>query len=145
MTPPHRQLEFRSNRRAVLTGLAALAAMPAARAWGQDVIEVAFGKDTLRSVVVRRGTLVNVRLPAQPAAGYLWQLLATDQRIVTVVENRFEGARTTSSRGGDPADHLFVLRADMAGRVDLVFTYGLPWERNKPPERTATLRITVEG
>jgi predicted secreted protein len=108
------------------------------------VVEVVFGQDSLRSVVVRRGAVVNVRLPAQPTAGYLWQLRSGDQRIVTVVENRFEGARVTTPRGGDPADHLYVLRANMAGRTDLVFAYGLPWERNKPPERTATLRIAVE-
>ena len=135
------------DRRRALTALAGLAAAAlwneAAR--GQDVIEVVFGEDALRSVTAPRGATINVRLPAQPAAGYLWRLVASEQRIVAVVENSFEGPRTATPRGGDPADHLFVLRAETPGRAELVFAYGRPWEQDRAPERTATLRIAVEG
>lgn len=116
-------------------------------AFGQAVKEVVFeGEASSLSVNVAPGTVLHVRLRALPSAGFSWRLLTADPSVLRLEETRFErGAGKTDGppKIGAPTDQLFVLRARDAGETEAVFVYARPWEKDKPPARTATLNVKV--
>jgi predicted secreted protein len=113
----------------------------------EEVKEIVFdGEQGALAVSVKPGATLHVRLPAQPAAGYVWRLKSVDQSVTVLLESRVvpSGKPTDGPpRAGAPAEQLFVLKAEQAGTTEAVFVYGRPWEADKPPARTASLHIKV--
>jgi predicted secreted protein len=113
-----------------------------------EVKEIVFsGEQSSLAVSVKPGATLHVRLPARPAAGYVWRLKSVNQGVAVLLESRFASSgkpKDGPPLAGAPAEQLFVLKAEQAGTTEAVFVYGRPWEADKPPARTATLTIKVE-
>jgi predicted secreted protein len=109
----------------------------------EDVTQIVFGQDAAITTTVGLGAIINVRLPAQAAAGFRWQIVAFDHKMIALVADRLERPPVKARRIGEPADHLFVLRTVAAGQTTIRFAYGRPWEKDKPLG-SASLSIDVQ-
>jgi predicted secreted protein len=91
----------------------------------------------------RTGETVEVRFPAQPTAGYRWEVEVSPaaRRVVALVE---EGWDADTTRVGAPAEQRFRFRALAPGTVTVTFRYRRPWEA-RPPQEIRTVTLHVEG
>jgi len=113
----------------------------------QGVKEVTFeGETNALSVSVAPGDVLHVKLAALPSAGFNWRLLSADPSVISLKETRFEKSEAGADRPpkiGVPANQLFVFEAQAEGETKAVFVYARPWEKDKPPARTAILTVRV--
>lgn len=82
------------------------------------------------------GELIEVRLVAQQAAGYGWDIAPPLPEGIKLVDSGL--APPGASIDGRPETQLFHFRATAPGRYTLRFDYRRPWEKSKPPERSVT-------
>ncbi|HXG78010.1 MAG TPA: protease inhibitor I42 family protein [Methyloceanibacter sp.] len=116
-------------------------------ALGQETKEVVFeGEATSLSVSIAPGDVLHVKLAALPSAGFNWRLLSADPSVIVLEETRSEKSEGGTDRPpkiGGPASQLFIFKAHGEGETKAVFVYARPWEKDKPPARTATLNVKV--
>lgn len=90
--------------------------------------------ETPGTAEVKVGAIVEVRLVAQQAAAYGWEIDGPLPTGITLADSGL--ATPGASIDGRPETQLFHFRATAAGRYTLRFAYRRPWEKNNPPART---------
>lgn len=130
---------FRSALLPILMLGAALAA-PAA-----DAPVQATAKQSGRTLTLKPGATLEVRLAAQLGTGYSWQATAPDAAVLV---QEGEPATEPQKPGGPqlvggPEIQLFRFTAKGPGKADLKFAYARGFEPGKKPVRTATFHIKV--
>ena len=98
------------------------------------------------------GEEFDIRLPSNPSTGYQWQVAALDEKVVRLVDTRWEpqvGGEEVAD-GSPPARAVgvggtsvltFVGVADGRGVIRLV--YVRPWEKGIAPARRADYAVEV--
>jgi inhibitor of cysteine peptidase len=128
--------------RGFLLGIVIAVSAVAARV---DVTEEENGKDLL----LKRGDLLVVHLPANPSTGYSWYLAvsaATESEALGVLKIPGDGVYEPVKSGttvGSPVTSVWTLKALKPGGVRITFNYIRPWEKNVPPARTVSWPVTV--
>ena len=95
------------------------------------------------STTARPGEVVEIRLPAVPATGYSWQVEATDPKVMSLVDTRFENRNAEGPRVGAEVDQVIRMKALTEGQTDIRLSYRRPWEQSAPSADTAVLQVTV--
>lgn len=98
------------------------------------------------------GEEFDIRLPSNPSTGYQWQVAALDEKVVRLVDTRWEPqvGGEAGADGSPPAPAVgvggtsvltFVGAADGRGVIRLV--YVRPWEKGIAPARRADYAVEV--
>jgi len=130
---------------AVVNGLRAIALLFTlvfvGAAWAQATVELTAADDgkTIELAVGQKATLT---LKMNAGTGYLWELAAVDEKILTVGEKQIE-ANSSPGLVGGPVIMRFPLTAQAAGKVTLSAQLVRPWQKEKPAA-TVTIHIIVK-
>lgn len=105
-----------------------------------DVTEGEADKD----LVLGRGDLLVVHLPANPSTGYGWSYSATKGGMLRQ-EGEVIRVRKQGSGGmvGAPITEVWRLKALRPGSVAITFSYARPWEKGVPPARRVSWPVTI--
>lgn len=133
-----------------LRGLAlASAVLGTMAAWAGDApAAVTAGiKDSNRTLDVKVGGTVSIRLAAQLGTGYRWHLASKEASVLAQegddkVEPSDQAGKAEPVVGG-PETQVFTFNARAAGKADLKFQYYREFEAGKKPLRSATFHIKV--
>lgn len=93
------------------------------------------------SKTVSAGEEFDVRLPANPSTGFRWQVGSIDDKVVRLVDTRYEATGTGQVGGGGTDIFTFVGVGKGRGSIKLV--YVRPWEKGVAPARTADYSVDV--
>ena len=105
-----------------------------------DVTSEENGKDLL----LKRGDLLVVYLPANRTTGFGWQATFSKAGILKPEGDAFYLANRTSAHlVGSGGTETWIFRAEKAGNTTLTFGYARPWEKGKAPEKTVAWPVTV--
>lgn len=105
-----------------------------------DVTEEENGKDLL----LNRGDLLVVYLPANRTTGFGWQPAYSKVGVLKAEGEAFYLANRTSPHlVGAGGTESWIFRAEKAGSVTLTFGYVRPWEKEKAPEKKVAWPVTV--
>ncbi len=105
-----------------------------------DVGEGEAGKD----LVLQRGDLLMVTLPANPSTGYSWGVLSTPSGLLKQVrKSLFEPSPHHSAMVGVGGVQRWNFRAVAVGKVNLRFSYTRPWEHGVEPVRVISWPVII--
>ena len=105
-----------------------------------EVGEGESGKD----LVLGRGDVLTVSLPANPTTGYSWSVACTPAGVLKQVgESRFETSGHCQGMVGVGGRQLWKFRAVSPGQTRLTFSYSRPWEHDVAPARLIQWPITI--
>jgi len=93
------------------------------------------------AIVVAEGDEFDVRLPANPGTGFRWQVGHLDERVVRLVDTRYEPDDPQPLGAGGTTIFSFVGVAKGRGRIELVYVRS--WEKGVAPARTADYSVEV--
>ncbi len=93
------------------------------------------------SKTVSVGEQFDIRLPANPSTGFRWQVGKLDDKIVRLVDTRYEPTASDALGAGGTTVFTFVGEAQGRGMINLVFLRA--WEKGVAPARTADYSIDV--
>ena len=120
----------------ILCGLAAVAALAA------DAPRQLGPKDSGRSIVLKTGETLEVRLPAQLGTGYGWRVTAPAAALLAQDgEAKTEPAAMPAPGGPEVQVFRFTVRA--AGQADLSLDYARSFEPGSKPLRSVTYHLKV--
>jgi len=105
-----------------------------------EVGEGEAGKD----LVLGRGDVLTVSLPANPTTGYSWRVTCVPAGLLKQVgESRFESSGHRQGMVGVGERQRWKFRAVLQGQASLVFSYVRPWEHDVAPARVIQWPITI--
>ena len=106
---------------------------------------IATAKDDGRTVSLRRGQELELKLQANPSTGYGWAVAHAPEPVLTQEgQPSYRTKVTPGSNVGASGIETWRFRAAQTGRRTLRMEYRRPWEREVPPGAALTLRIVVE-
>lgn len=83
-------------------------------------------------------------LESNPSTGYLWRLVVKpDESTVQLVSSEYRAAPDTN-RVGAGGNEVWTFLATGKGKAEISLIYIRPWEKDKPPAKTARVIIIVE-
>jgi inhibitor of cysteine peptidase len=108
-----------------------------------DRLEIGEG-EVGKDLVIRRGDLLVVNLPANPTTGYSWSVASSSSGILKQVEaSRFEPSRYRRGMVGVGGRQHWKFRAVARGKLLLNFSYARPWENHVAPVRVIQWPVTI--
>lgn len=93
------------------------------------------------SRTVAAGEEFDIRLPSDPGSGYRWQVARLDDKIVRLVDTRYQPGG--AAPGGAGGTDVFTFVGVAPGRGLLELAYVRPWEKGVAPARKAEYSIDV--
>lgn len=94
------------------------------------------------AMTVTAGEQFDIRLPANPSTGYQWQVGRIDDKVVRLVDTRWEPSGPKPMPGAGGTTILsFVGVARGRGMIEL--EYLRPWEKGVAPAKTANYSVDV--
>lgn len=97
--------------------------------------------DNGRSVSVRQGGSVDLRLVANRSTGFQWMLAEASRSCATVVRDDYRSG--SAGLMGAPGERRLTLRFDRSGTCPVRLTYMRPWRPGEPADRF-TVTVTVK-
>jgi inhibitor of cysteine peptidase len=105
-----------------------------------DVTEEENGKDLL----LNRGDLLVVHLPANRTMGYGWQPTTLPKGVLRAEGEAFYlVSKNQGHLVGAGGTETWIFRAEKKGSTTLSLGYVRPWEKGKAPEKTVAWPVTV--
>jgi inhibitor of cysteine peptidase len=102
------------------------------------------GEENGKDLLLNRGDLLVVYLPANRTTGFGWQATFSKGGILKPEGDAFYLANRTSAHlVGSGGTETWIFRAEKAGNTTLAFGYARPWEKGKAPEKTVAWPVTV--
>ncbi len=93
------------------------------------------------SKTVTAGEQFDIRLPANPSTGFRWQVDGLDEKVVRLVDTRYEP--TGPARPGAGGTDIFSFVGVAPGRGNIKLVYIRPWEKGVAPARTSEYSVDV--
>jgi inhibitor of cysteine peptidase len=124
---------------------AALVAAGCAQHVGEP--ETAIAQVTLTSAhegqqaAIAPSRVMTVRLPSQPATGFIWEVEQIDRSVLKPLDDAHE----YRGEAGGEATHVHRFLPSRRGRTRLKLVYHRPWQTDVPPAQTYTIDLDVEG
>ncbi|HYY58305.1 MAG TPA: protease inhibitor I42 family protein [Pyrinomonadaceae bacterium] len=95
-----------------------------------------------RSLRLSVGETFLIRLNENRTTGFRWELKSKGAPACELADS----VETESSgRVGEGGVHAWKFQAAKQGEATIKLQYHRPWEKDKPPERTFTLHVSVSG
>jgi len=105
-----------------------------------DVTDEENGKD----LVLKRGDLLVVYLPANRTTGFGWQANFSKGGILKPEGEAFYHAiRTSPHLVGSGGTETWIFRAEKAGSTTLTLGFVRPWEKGKAPEKSMVYPVNI--
>lgn len=98
--------------------------------------------DNGKTIAIRPGQSILIKLPAQFGTGYSWQLVNPKNKDLVIVE-RPPSESESPHEPGSTQTQVFRLSFTGSGEADVVLHYRRPWETSAVPLKT--FRIKVES
>jgi inhibitor of cysteine peptidase len=96
----------------------------------------------LSKVKINTGDYLEIVLEGNPTTGYIWELLAGDNKILPPQgDYKYKTSRKLVGSGGK---FFFSFRGIAAGKTKLQFIYRRPFEKNIAPIKTFTINVTIK-
>lgn len=96
------------------------------------------------------GEEFDIRLPSNPSTGYQWQVAAIDEKVVRLVDTRWEPKLDGETDGTSPNEvvgsggtSVLTFVGAAAGRGAIRLVYVRPWEKGIAPARRADYTVEV--
>jgi inhibitor of cysteine peptidase len=97
-----------------------------------------------RTIELRTGQELLVRLPTNPATGYRWALAAAPADVLKLEGlPSFEHHAGGTSAPGAPGVEIWRFTLARKGQQVLTFDYRLPWDGDAPPAQQLSFTVTV--
>jgi inhibitor of cysteine peptidase len=129
-----------------LVAVAMLATLPVACGGGQGVsgqtIKVTASPGDTRSLEVKVGDTIVVKLEANATTGYQWAFTAGD--TFTIESSQYQEGTHPEGVVGAGGTQIVTLRVTKSGSSKLTGTYARSWE-TPSPEATPDFSMTVNG
>ncbi len=95
-----------------------------------------------KTVSVKVGQRLFVRLPSNPSTGYEWSLDKTDEKLLAPDgETTFDVA--DANLEGAPTIQTLFFKAKGIGKVALELKYTRPWEKDKAPVKVYKITVNI--
>ena len=98
-------------------------------------------KDSGKTIAMRVGQTLAIRLPANPTTGYSWTL-AEKPELLVLIKSEYAGAATKDGAMGSGGTQIFAFEARDTGAATITLNYRRPWE-NDPPARRFTVTVNI--
>lgn len=99
-------------------------------------------KDTMSTVQMHTGDMLEIPLRGNPSTGYLWEVSCVNTAILKEIgETTFTPDRKARGSGGTITMHFEALTA---GKTTLKLIYHRPFEKNMPPIGTFEVTVIVK-
>lgn len=95
------------------------------------------------SITALKGHNFAVYLRSNPTTGYSWQLQKNiDRKYLRLMTSQYNPPKTKML--GAPGEEVWIFKAQKEGKTTLYFSYQRPWEKDKPPDETRNIQITIK-
>ena len=102
--------------------------------------------DNGKSVTVRPGDTVQIKLKSNRTTGYSWALTGKlDEKVLKSEGNEYKVDEHPAGMVGVGGNDVWTFKALAAGRTEIVLGYARPWEKDKEPAQAFKLTVVVEG
>jgi inhibitor of cysteine peptidase len=99
--------------------------------------------DNDKQVAVAKGSLLVVRLAANPTTGYSWQL-GGDPAPLALESTKFQSNNGDKKLVGSPQVQVMQFKPGNPGTASLILEYRRPWEKNIAAAKTFKVQVTVQ-
>ncbi len=106
-----------------------------------SVIVVAFSQGKKITIKVHKGDLLLVELPISSGTGFVWEVL-TKPTLCKQGDMQYKNVK--SNVPGASLMQVLNFSIKDTGIEYINFVYHRPFEKNKPPAKTRTLRLVVQ-
>jgi inhibitor of cysteine peptidase len=106
---------------------------------GQTVLKE---KSAGTTITVQKGAKFQVQLEGNPTTGYLWAVKDLNTAVLTQVGDWEH--KPSSDKPGAPGITTFTFEAVGTGTAKLQLVYQRPFEKDKAPEKTWEVNVTVK-
>jgi inhibitor of cysteine peptidase len=113
--------------------------LAACSAAGQTVLNE---KSAGTTVTLQKGSRLQVKLEGNPTTGYQWVVKDLDAAVLKQVGEAQH--KPNSNLPGAPGVTTFTFEAVGPGAATLQLAYLRSWEKDKPPEKTWSVNVTVK-
>ncbi len=94
-----------------------------------------------RTVEVKIGETIEVRLPENPTTGFRWQLTADGGPACAKIDDTFTAPSGPPGQGGT---HVWKFKAVAAGEGDIELRHRRHWEAQGEPAKIFKLHVKIE-
>jgi len=104
-------------------------------------------EDNGKTLKVKVGDVVSVKLKANRTTGYSWALASgkLDEKILKSDGNEYKVDEHPAGMVGVGGNDVWTFTAVAAGKTEIVLGYARPWEKDKEPAEAFKLTVEVEG
>ena len=99
-------------------------------------------KDKGKKIYLEKGDFFLVELDSSPEAGYMWDILPYNERVISFINSEFKENKTKEE--GLVGKRVVKFKAAAKGKAELNFIYYKVWEKNKAPVNRIDIRIVVK-
>lgn len=97
-----------------------------------------------RNINLAIGQKIRLEYPSNPTTGYRWQI-TTDLNQNSPVVILKDGYQPSQPRRiGSGGKQFWIIKGQKSGTITLNFEYVRPWEKDREPENTKEITITVK-
>jgi inhibitor of cysteine peptidase len=127
---------------AVMGAVVAIVALGACNGGGGASVTL-YATDSARTVELKRGDTLVVKLEGMPTTGFTWEVASVD---ASVLEQKGEPEYTDAEPGklGGAGTLTFDFNTKGAGSTSLEMVYHQPWDKDTPPTETFEVTVVVE-
>jgi len=139
--PPEQMFNVKIVAEAVPASAAPADAKPAGKT-------VELGRDDDgKTVTVRPGDVVCVKLRSNRTTGYSWAEVKgkTDAKVLKSDGGEYKVDEHPAGMVGVGGNEVWTFTALAAGRTEIVLGYARPWEKDKEPAQTFKVTVVVDG
>lgn len=100
--------------------------------------------DTGRTITLRVGQEVLVRLPGNHSTGFSWMRVDSAESLLSLAgPNKYVRESAGQPRSGVGGEEQWRFRANQGGKATLRFEYRRPWEKDVSPAETAQFEVRI--
>ena len=103
--------------------------------------------DNGKTLKVKVGDVVSVKIRSNPTTGYSWAQIAgkTDEKVLKSNGGEYKVDEHPAGMVGVGGSETWTFTALAPGKTDISLGYARPWEKDKEPAQTFKLTVEVEG
>ena len=102
--------------------------------------------DDGKTVTVRPGDTVRIKLKSNRTTGYSWAMTGKlDEKVLKSEGNEYKVDEHPAGMVGVGGSDVWTFQALAAGKTEIVLGYARPWEKDKEPAQAFKLTVVVDG
>ena len=140
-TPPEELFNVKINAEAADTPASPADAAPAGK-----TVEMS-KDDNGKSVTVRPGDTIRIKLKSNRTTGYSWAEVKdkTDAKVLKSEGGEYKVDEHPEGMVGVGGNEVWTFKALAAGTTEIVLEYARPWEKDKEPAQTFKVSVVVDA